>query len=96
MRHYASCPEVALLAKNRLGLATTPFGEGLGDFLLLSRHSDSSALAMRAVRVYATFMATNAVRHGRVANARDAWIQAVVDVTGRRAYPLKRMWSLIW
>ena len=95
MRHYPNCPEVALLARTRLGITAAPFEERLGDFLLMSRHSDSTSLVMRAVRIYATFLATNAVRHGRVSKARDAWIQAVVDVTGH-AYPLRRMWSSIW
>ena len=95
MRHYASCPVVAKLARARLGLALAPFDDRLGDFLLLSRSSDSSLLAMRALRLYATFLATNAVRHGRVAIASDAWIQAVTEVTGRD-YPLKRIWYSIW
>ena len=95
MRHYASCPEVARLARTRLGIAAAPFEERLGDFLLLGRHSDSTSLVMRAVRIYATFLATNAVRHRRAVKAKDAWIQAVVDVTGR-AYPLRRMWTSIW
>ena len=86
---------MALLARTRLGIVAAPYGERLGDFLLTGRQSDSTTLALRAVRSYATFLATSAVRHGRVVKASGAWIQAVIDVTGR-AYPLRRMWTLTW
>ena len=95
MRHYANCPVVAKLARTRLRLALAPFEERLGDFVLLSRSPDSSLLAMRALRLYATFLATNAVRHGRVTTASDAWVQAVTEVTGRD-YPLKRILNKLW
>ena len=95
MRHYASCPVVASLARARLRLALAPFEERLGDFVLLSRSSDTSLLAVRALRLYATFIATNAIRYGRVAVASDAWIQAVTEVVGRD-FPLKRIYTTLW
>ena len=95
MKHYANCPEVALLARTRLGIGIAPYGERLGEFLLLGRQTDSTTLAMRAVRIYATFLATNAVRHQRAVKGNGVWTQAVIDVTGR-AYPLRRLWTSTW
>ena len=95
LRHYANCPVIARLARTRLRLVLPPFEERFGDFMLLTGSSDTSLLALRALRLYATFMATNASRHGRVAIAGDAWIQAVTDVASRD-FPLKRIYNTLW
>ena len=76
-------------------MTLAPFGDRLGDFLLLHMCPDSSLLALRALRLYATFLATNAVRNGRATVASKVWIQAITEVTGRD-YPLKRIMRKLW
>ena len=78
-----------------MNLTLAPFGDRLGDFLLLHMCPDSSLLALRALRLYATFLATNAVRNGRATVASEVWIQATRDVAGRE-YPLKRIMYKLW
>ena len=93
--HYAHCPVVANLARTRLHMTLAPYGDRLGDFLLLHPCPDPSAQALRALCLYATFLATNAVRNGRATLASEVWIQAITDVAGRE-YPLKRIMYKLW
>ena len=72
-----------------------PWGDRLGDVLLLRPCSDPSMQALRALRLYATFLATNAVRNGRASVAGDVWEQAVADAAGKE-YPLKRIMYKLW
>ena len=65
------------------------------DFLLLHGVCDDSALARGAARLYATFMAANAVRHGRTAAAAEAWVQFVAEVSARGS-PLARWVATAW
>ena len=95
MRHYASVPGVARLVRTRLRLALAPFEERLGVFVLLSRRSDTSLLVLCALCPIATFLATNAFRHGWEAVACDAWVQAVTAAAGSVS-PLQRMCIMLW
>ena len=50
---------------------------------------------LRALRVYATFLATNAALNGRALSAADVWIQAVTDAAGKD-YPLRGFMYKLW
>ena len=67
----------------------------VGDFVLMNGSMDPPRLALGALRLYATFIATNASRYGRVLSAGDAWVQAVVDVVGRDS-SLQRIYNAVW
>ena len=56
---------------------------------------DPSMQALCALRVYATFLATNAVRNGRASIAAEVWEQAVADAAGKD-YPLRRIMYKLW
>ena len=94
IQHYARCPVVARLAQARLRLDPVAFTGRLEDFLLLRSGTDEH-ISLGALRLYATFMATNAVRHGRSRSAEDAWLQAMTDAAGR-ASPLGRVVANLW
>ena len=93
--HYAFCPSVVRLARARLRLQPAPAEVRLDDFLLLHDQTCANRLALRALRLYATFMATNAVRNGRAAAASDAWVQAMVEAASRDA-PLAGIVNTLW
>ena len=95
MQHYASCPVVARLAGAWLRLALAPLEERLEDLLLLNGRFDTSQLALRDLRLYATFMASNAARNGRASVASDAWVQAVTEAAARDS-PLRRIVAALW
>ena len=95
MQHYASCPVIARLAGSRFRLALAPAEDRLEDFLLLNGVSDLPQLALRALRLYATFMATNASRHGRATIASDVWLQSMTEAAGRDS-PLRRIVAALW
>ena len=77
--HYAYCPCVTRLARERLRLEPAPANVRLGDFLLLHSRPCARHLALRALCLYATFIATNAARNGLVAEADDAWVHAMIE-----------------
>ena len=52
-------------------------------------------LALRALCLYATFIATNAARNGLAMVAGDAWVQAMVEAAARDA-PLARIVATLW
>ena len=93
--HYAYCPCVARLASARLRLQPAPAAARLDDFLLLHGQPGARHLALRALCLYATFMATNAVRNGKAAVAGDAWIQAMVEGASRDP-PLAGIVRTLW
>ena len=93
--HYAYCPCVAQLARARLRLQPAPAAVRLDDFLLLRGQSGARHLALRALCLYATFMATNAVRNGRATAASDAWVQAMIEGAARDA-PLAGIVNTLW
>ena len=95
IQHYAGCPQVARLARARLRVAEVPFEDRLEDFLFLRGHLELSQLALGALRLYATFIATNAARHGRVTDASDAWVQAMTAAAGMDT-PLRRIVATLW
>jgi len=70
--HYAFCPCVARLASSRLRLQPAPATARLDDFLLLHGRPSAQHLALRALCLYATFIATNAARNGLAMVAGDA------------------------
>ena len=88
IHHYSFCPEVADLARNRLGLCIHGHHDRLDRFLVLAPRfsiANGPELARRALVVYATFKATNAVRHGQATHASAAWIQAFKE--GAASHP---------
>ena len=93
--HYARCVEVKRLTSTTLRLAEPCFEDKLEDFLLLRKSLGDTQLAMGALRVYATFIATNAVRNGRAAQASGAWKQAIAEAAGRPS-PMSKMYIAIW
>ena len=95
IQHYAFCPCVAKLARSRLRLEAAAPAARLEDFLLLHRQTSTQQLALRALRLYATFIATNAARNGRVAVTSDAWVQAMTEAAARDA-PLRRIVANLW
>ena len=93
--HYAYCPCVARLASARLRLQPAPAAARLDDFLLLHGQSGDRHLALRALCLYATFIATNAARNGTVTDTGAAWIQAMVEGASRDA-PLAGFVRTLW
>ena len=93
--HYAYCPCVLRLANARLRLQPAPAAARLDDFLLLHGQPDARRSALRALCLYATFIATNAARNGRVLEAGDAWTQAMVEGASRDA-PLAGIVRTLW
>ena len=93
--HYAHCPNVADLALRRLRLAPSPDADRLMDFLMMNGQYNDSHLARGALRLYATYMATNAIRNERTAGASEAWIQAMTEAAGCDA-PVGRMVAAFW
>ena len=93
--HYARCVEVKRLTSTTLRLAEPCFEDKLEDFLLLRKSLSDTQLAMGALRLYATFIATNAVRNGRAAQASGAWKQAIAEAAGRPS-PMSKMYIAIW
>ena len=92
--HYAWCPTVVRLARARLQLGPAAGVDRLEDFLLLGCGTDAQ-LALGALRLYATFMASNAVRNGRTSEANGAWIQAMTEAAGRSS-PLGHIVKNLW
>ena len=86
---------MARLAQTRLRLQPALAAERLDDFLLLKDQSCERHLALRALCLYATFMSTNAARHGRATAAGDAWVQAAIEAAGRDA-PLANIVNTLW
>ena len=95
LRSYAYCPTVTRLARTRLRLQPVPADVRLDEFLLLHGQLDARHLALRALCLSATFVATNAARNGMVAGASDAWVQAMIEGASRHA-PLASIVRTLW
>ena len=93
--HYATCPTACRLARSRLHILPAPPERRLQAFLLLDEQGIPEQLAIRALHLHAVFVATNAGRHGRAANAADAWEQARRDAAAGHA-KLSAIASGLW
>ena len=96
--HYAFRPHIHRLSRTRLRLQPVVAERRVDDFLLLDARGCTDAderLALCALRLYATFIATNARRYGTVVDASEAWIQAMMKgVSG--SSPLARIMGHVW